>query len=390
MLVLASNNHCSPAQIVKALALINTRLSTKLSKLAIQTHHYIDLKNGASELSTEDLVAVSACLDYGYGACNAEGLPWTLTVLPRPGTITPWSSKATEILALCLHPSPIQRIEHGTVWKFERELSKDEVAQIGDILYDRMTQIMVRPETPVTADILFHHEKPRLLGSVPLNKESLEGVNAKLGLALQADEIEYILASWPRDPTDVELMMFAQVNSEHCRHKIFNASWTLDGKEAEHSLFQMIKNTYKCNPEGVLSAYSDNAAVLKGHTAMRFFPDPASKEYGAVEEPIHIVCKVETHNHPTAVSPFPGAATGVGGEIRDEGATGIGGKPKAGLTGFSVSHLLLPGAEQPWEDRTIGKPNRIASALQIMLDAPIGGARFNNEFGRPNVCGYFR
>jgi phosphoribosylformylglycinamidine synthase len=228
--------------------------------------------------------------------------------------------------------------------------------------------------------------------SLATGRDALVKANVELGLALSDDEIDYLVknfAALKRDPTDVELMMFAQANSEHCRHKIFNADWIIDGQKQPKSLFAMIRNTHAKNPQGVLSAYRDNASVIEGPLGKRYFPNPENDIYGAVDEPIDILMKVETHNHPTAISPFPGAATGSGGEIRDEGATGRGAKPKAGLTGFSVSHLRIPGFEQPWE-KTLGKPDRIVSALDIMIEGPIGGAAFNNEFGRPNICGYFR
>eukprot|EP01059_Diplonema_ambulator_P004072 TRINITY_DN13760_c0_g3_i1.p1 TRINITY_DN13760_c0_g3~~TRINITY_DN13760_c0_g3_i1.p1 ORF type:complete len:1296 (+),score=515.77 TRINITY_DN13760_c0_g3_i1:77-3964(+) len=391
MLVLTGNAHASAAQVKKVLSLLNGRLSEPVKQLCLITVHYIELKEG-KELTEDDKAMIDKCLDYGYHLDEkaAAESPFSLTVLPRAGTTTPWSSKATEILSLCLHPSPVTRIEHGVVWKFDRVLTEAEVSLIKDIIHDRMTQVVIPHGKEVTEDMLFRHTSPKDLRTVPLNTESLKAANTNFGLALQDDEIEYIIKSWPRDPTDAELMMFAQVNSEHCRHKIFNANWTLDGAEVPNSLFAMIKNTYKCNPEGVLSAYKDNAAVLKGPVAPRFYSDSKTKEYVTSEEPIHIVCKVETHNHPTAISPFAGAATGSGGEIRDEGATGIGGKPKAGMCGFSVSHLLLPDAVQPWEDTEIGKPDKISSALQIMIDGPIGASRFNNEFGRPAINGYFR
>ena len=231
----------------------------------------------------------------------------------------------------------------------------------------------------------------------PSGRDALVAANSELGLALSDDEIDYLVknfAALGRDPTDVELMMFAQANSEHCRHKIFNADWIIDGERQPKSLFAMIRNTHAKNPQGVLSAYRDNAAVMEGALGKRYFPNPENNIYGAVDEPIDILMKVETHNHPTAISPFPGAATGSGGEIRDEGATGRGAKPKAGLTGFSVSHLRIPGlraalGERAWCE-ALGKPDRIVSALDIMIDGPIGGAAFNNEFGRPNICGYFR
>src|SRR5690606_5072655 len=237
--------------------------------------------------------------------------------------------------------------------------------------------------------------KPRPLSSVDIlagGREALVAANDELGLALSDDEIDYLVENFrrlERNPTDVELMMFAQANSEHCRHKIFKGDWIIDGKPQDTSLFRMIQATYAANPEGVLSAYKDNASVIEGAHAERFFPDPDSNEYRYTEEDIHILMKVETHNHPTAISPFPGAATGSGGEIRDEGATGRGARPKAGLCGFSVSNLRIPGFEQPWEEDN-GKPERIVSALDIMIEGPIGAAAFNNEFGRPNIYGYFR
>mgnify|MGYP000638657709 CR=1 FL=1 len=224
------------------------------------------------------------------------------------------------------------------------------------------------------------------------HREALLEADADLGLALSGDEVDYLVESFAalgRNPSDVELMMFAQANSEHFRHKIFNASWTIDGKTQAHSLFGMIRNTTEQAPDDVLSAYRDNAAVIRGSEGYRFYPDPKSGVYGRHDEDIHILMKVETHNHPTAISPDPGAATGAGGEIRDEGATGRGAKPKAGLCGFSVSNLRIPGAQQPWEG-DFGRPSRIVSALDIMLEGPIGAAAFNNEFGRPALCGYFR
>ncbi|MEJ2576616.1 MAG: phosphoribosylformylglycinamidine synthase, partial [Gammaproteobacteria bacterium] len=261
------------------------------------------------------------------------------------------------------------------------------------VLHDRMTQ-SVYPQFDDVSD-LFERAQPRPLRSVDLlrgGQAALEHANRDWGLALSDDEIQYLVESFTalgRNPTDVELMMFAQANSEHCRHKIFNADWIIDGQPQSHSLFGMIRNTTEQAPDGVLSAYRDNAAVIAGHRAYRFFPDPRSGVYGEHDEPVHILMKVETHNHPTAIAPDPGAATGAGGEIRDEGATGIGAKPKAGLCGFSVSNLRIPGAEQPWEE-DFGRPGRIVSALDIMLEGPIGAAAFNNEFGRPNLLGYFR
>ncbi len=261
------------------------------------------------------------------------------------------------------------------------------------LLYDRMTQSVLASIDEARS--LFLHEKPRPLGHVPVlaeGKAALQRANRELGLALSADEIDYLMEAFARlqrDPTDAELMMFAQANSEHCRHKIFNASWTLDGAAAHHSLFDMIRNTYACSPGGILSAYHDNSAVIDGPVGERFFIHPQTGIYAYENEHLPFQIKVETHNHPTAISPFAGAATGSGGEIRDEAATGRGARPKAGLTGFTVSHLDIPGYHFPWRVEH-GKPDRIASALDIMIEGPIGGAAFNNEFGRPAICGYFR
>ncbi len=266
------------------------------------------------------------------------------------------------------------------------------MARLGAELHDRMTEGVLRASGEAT--VLFAVTAPAPLAHVALagGRVALVAANERLGLALAADEIDYLHACFTRlgrDPTDVELMMFAQANSEHCRHKIFNAEFVIDGVGQPRSLFAMIRNTHARAPAGVLSAYRDNAAVIDGAVGARYFPDPQTHVYAGHEEPLDILIKVETHNHPTAISPFPGAATGAGGEIRDEGATGLGAKPKAGLVGFSVSHLRIPGYEQPWE-QSIGTPARIASALEIMLDGPIGAAAFNNEFGRPSICGYFR
>ena len=261
-------------------------------------------------------------------------------------------------------------------------------------LHDRMVEsVLFRLDDAVR---LFEQGGARPLVTVDIlggGRAALEAANQQRGFALAADEIEYLCAAFAglgRNPTDVELMMFAQANSEHCRHKIFNATWTVDGVEQPKSLFAMIRNMYERGAnDDVLSAYADNAAVIRGHAARRFFPEPGTRRFAFHDEPVHIMVKVETHNHPTAIAPYPGASTGSGGEIRDEGAVGCGARPKAGLVGFSVSHLRVPGLEQPWE-RDYGKPDRIASALQIMLDGPIGAAAFNNEFGRPAICGYFR
>ncbi len=319
-------------------------------------------------------------------------------VAPRLGTISPWASKAGELLRGA--GQPVKRVERGTRIDLEGWPS-DPAAQaaVAKVLHDPMTQSLLADAD--AAAVLFATPARGALEVVPLAQ--LEAANARLGLALAEDEIEYLRARYAelgRDPHDVELMMFAQANSEHCRHKIFNASWTVDGRNellngGPVSLFRMIKHTHAQTPEHTLSAYSDNAAVVEGFPAKRFRPDPATLEYRAeAEAPSAFCIKVETHNHPTAISPFPGASTGNGGEIRDEGATGRGGKPKAGLCGFSVSHLRIPALPQPWEQGDAGAPRplnpRMAPALEIMLDGPIGAAAFNNEFGRPNLAGYFR
>ena len=312
-------------------------------------------------------------------------------VVLRIGTITPWSSKATDIARVC-GLSRVLRIERGVLHGITG-LPGGRSAVRGDVLvalHDRMTQAVL--DSPEAAAALFEHAAPRPLQRIPRDPESLGRANQALGLALSADEIDYLADAYAglgRDPSDAELMMFAQANSEHCRHKIFNASWTLDGEDREETLFGMIRNTHRMSPAGVLSAYHDNSAVLEGWTAERWFTHPDDHRYRFVEEPVAMQIKVETHNHPTAISPFPGAATGSGGEIRDEAATGRGAKPKAGLTGFTVSNLRLPGLTRGWE-ADFGKPDRIVSALEIMIEGPIGAAAFNNEFGRPALGGYFR
>ncbi|TMQ07709.1 MAG: phosphoribosylformylglycinamidine synthase, partial [Deltaproteobacteria bacterium] len=315
-------------------------------------------------------------------------------IAPRLGTTSPWSSKATDIAHVC-GLSAIARIERCVAYTaVGTGLS---ALALGAALADRMTESVILHQAEL-ARVVAHGGAPRPLGIVALGGDpaaTLRAANARLGLALADDEIAYLVERYRalgRDPTDVELMMFAQANSEHCRHKIFNAEFTLGGERQPASLFQLIKRSTERAPEGVLSAYRDNAAVIEGVVAERLFPDPDGV-YRGHREPSHIVGKVETHNHPTAISPFPGAATGSGGEIRDEGATGRGAKPKAGLVGFTVSDLRLPGALEPWEppaERWIGSPARIASALEIMIDGPLGGAAYNNEFGRPAVLGYFR
>jgi len=319
-------------------------------------------------------------------------------VQPRSGTISPWSSKATSIAHVCGLGGMVKRIERGIVFAAKFAASSDrESIPNPDALHDRMTESI--STQPPDLNAMFSQLPPQPLQRVHLSqspdgpRSALEAANKSLGLALDASEMEYLIDAYTnqlrRDPTDVELFMFAQVNSEHCRHKQFNANWTIDGTVKPSSLFSMIRNTHKAHPEHVISAYSDNAAVLEGYTAGHWAPEESSGEWKQTKEVVHYLAKVETHNHPTAVSPYAGAATGSGGEIRDEGAVGRGSRPKAGLSGFSVSDLRIPGHEQPWE-LDIGKPAHLASSLNIMLEAPIGSAAFNNEFGRPCTTGYFR
>ncbi|MBX9607283.1 MAG: phosphoribosylformylglycinamidine synthase [Gammaproteobacteria bacterium] len=313
-----------------------------------------------------------------------------LIVTPRLGTLSPWASKAGDIARNC--GAPLTRIERVTAWRLAGVAPEDRAALL-PLLHDRMTETVLDGYADLGR--LLQDESPRPLVRVPLaaqGRAALVEANARLGLALAADEIDYLVDRFTalgRDPNDIELMMFAQANSEHCRHKIFNAAWTIDGAPRDRSLFAMIRNTHATHPNEVLSAYRDNAAVTRGYRAPRLFADPASGEYREVVEDVHVLMKVETHNHPTAISPYPGAATGAGGEIRDEGATGRGGKPKAGLTGFSVSHLRIPGLPGAWERERPLNP-RLADACAIMLEGPIGAAAFNNEFGRPALAGYFR
>ena len=375
-------------------------LQSKISSIDVIDASYVHLLDTTQALNEEQVDIVSSLLSYGtaHSSSIADDVAADMTleriVTPRPGTISPWSSKATDIILNCGLTS-IRRVERAIQFKIAvtKKLSGAQLLELDSLLHDRMTQTVMGDIA--ASVVLFRTAQPKPVLSVDLigrGREALVEANSNLGLALADDEIDYLVSSFTalkRNPNDVELMMFAQANSEHCRHKIFNASWEIDGKEKANSLFSMIRNTHACSPQNVLSAYSDNAAVMSGSQAERFFPNSESKQYEFIDEPIHILMKVETHNHPTAIAPFPGASTGSGGEIRDEGATGKGGKPKAGLTGFSVSNLKIPGFPQPWEV-DFGKPAHIASALNIMIEAPLGGAAFNNEFGRPNLCGYFR
>lgn len=365
------------------------QVNPNISGVTVEYVHVVAMQNGAAPAKETD-AKLQKLLRYGTPhAAKAQGE--LFLVAPRPGTISPWSSKATDI-AHNTGLTDVRRIERATAYYIEASKPLDRAA-IAPLLHDRMTETVLA--SIQDADALFSEPAPKPLVTVDIldgGRAALEAANTAAGLALSADEIDYLLDAYTelgRNPSDAELMMFGQVNSEHCRHKIFNADWVIDGKPQPKSLFKMIKNTFEQGGEQVLSAYSDNAAVLAGPTAGRFFPDPATHQYEYHHEPIHTVIKVETHNHPTAIAPFPGAATGTGGEIRDEGATGRGAKPKMGLTGFTVSNLHIPGYIQPWE-QPYGKPERITSPLGIMLDAPLGGAAFANEFGRPNLTGYFR
>ncbi|KAI9846324.1 MAG: hypothetical protein M1837_004177 [Sclerophora amabilis] len=378
--------------------------------------HYIHLK---APLSTRTRAVLEQLLGYGQIPDISKDLYYeellaslqgvrsitsdttrVLYVAPRLGTISPWSSKATSIAHVCGLESAVKRIERGVVFSITyEEPIHGEALPFADLLHDRMTQsisaippdfsVMFEEHAPAPAKVVSLHRE----GRTP--REALQKANRDLGLALDTPEIEYLEQAYAingplsRDPFDVELFMFAQVNSEHCRHKQFNADWTIDGMRKAYSLFSMIRFTHKENREYTVSAYSDNAAVLQGEPASFWAPEYFTGVWGQTKETVHYLAKVETHNHPTAVSPYPGAATGSGGEIRDEGAVGSGSKTKAGLAGFNVSDLLIPGHIQPWE-LDVGKPAHIASSLDIMLEAPIGSAAFNNEFGRPCTAGYFR
>lgn len=393
MLRLRGSQAYSDFRIKKLLEAVQQKVPA-VDAIDTEYQHLIKLIDESPSLDSDELVKLERLLSYGPTMSDVEHKGKRLFVLPRFGTISPWSTKASDIVAHC-GLDKIARVERGIAFYIESSCDLDDaqVATIIGLIHDPMTESIVLELSD--AEQLFHQEPPKPLFEVPLlseGKTALERANQDLGLALSEDEITYLqeqYQSLEKNPTDVELMMFAQVNSEHCRHKIFNADWVIDGESKEHSLFRMIRETHMQNSKGTLVAYSDNSSVLAGSTGERFYPQPDSKEYCGHKENIHILCKVETHNHPTAISPFPGAATGSGGEIRDEGATGRGSKPKAGLSGYSVSNLRIPNAPREWEG-VEAKPERIASPLQIMLEGPIGGASFNNEFGRPNICGYFR
>ncbi|MDQ6970199.1 MAG: phosphoribosylformylglycinamidine synthase [Mariprofundus sp.] len=357
--------------------------------IEIQAHyiHIAEVSDDWQDPHTEQLATLLGHAAESFDDHSADGL---VLVTPRIGTISPWSSKATDIASLC-GLNALLRLERGIAYHITG-LKHAQHNRAAILLHDRMTESVLSDVNELVQ--LFAHHTATPLVSIDIlggGRSALEVANRELGLALAGDEVDYLLENFiqlKRNPSDAELMMFAQANSEHCRHKIFNAEWIIDGAEQDRSLFAMIRNTHKLNPAGTLVAYSDNSSVIEGGESKRFYPD-VDGHYRAHENTTHILMKVETHNHPTAISPFAGAATGSGGEIRDEGATGIGSKPKAGLCGFSVSNLRIPDFEQPWEVDH-GKPERIVSALDIMLDGPIGAAAFNNEFGRPNLCGYFR
>jgi phosphoribosylformylglycinamidine synthase len=369
--------------------------SLRQTEATVATVHarYAYFASVNSPLKTGERARLDALLLSGEPVLKLPDGALQLIAVPRPGTISPWSSKATDIAHAC-GLGQIDRIERGICYgiQFKRRPDSARIAALSRHLFDRMTETVIGSGDEASA--LFEIHAPAPLTSIPLLSDgpaALVRANSELGLALSGDEIEYLTANYTalqRDPTDVELMMFAQANSEHCRHKIFNARWIIDGEAQDEKLFDMIRSTTEARPDGVISAYSDNAAVMEGWRGERLMPD-GDRQYRYHDEAIHILMKVETHNHPTAISPFPGAATGSGGEIRDEGATGLGAKPKAGLTGFTVSHLRIPDFAQPWE-QDFRHPDRMATPLEIMLDGPIGAAAFNNEFGRPNLLGYFR
>ncbi len=416
MLILPGSNALSAFRSQRLLSQLQA-VAPSIAAVQARFYHFID---ASAPLSTEDTERLAAMLTYGEPAAETlyEGVSEEFFVIPRLGTISPWASKATDIAHNC-GMAHVHRIERGVGYTVvlkggilgtgigaPKKLADDQIAAVASLLHDRMTETVLRSADQ--AQRLFDELEGRPLETVDVlgqGREALVRANTELGLAMSTDEIDYLHEAFTRaqrNPTDVELMMFAQANSEHCRHKIFNADWIIDGVKQDKSLFGMIKNTHQLNPRGTVVAYSDNSSIIEGATVTRFYPR-LGQEYGPSTELVHILMKVETHNHPTAISPFPGASTGAGGEIRDEGATGRGAKPKAGLTGFTVSNLLIPGAQRPWEnasdvtkgeagrtDAVYGKPERIASPLQIMIDGPIGGAAFSNEFGRPVLGGYFR
>jgi len=414
MLILPGSNALSAFRNQRLLSQLQA-VAPSIAAIQARFYHFIDT---SAPLTTDDTSRLSAMLTYGEPAPETlyEGVSEEFFVIPRLGTISPWASKATDIAHNC-GMTHVHRIERGVGYTVvlktgilgssigaPKKLNDTELDAVSALLHDRMTETVLRKADE--AQHLFRELEGKSLESIDVlgqGRDALVRANTELGLAMSIDEIDYLNDAFTkaqRNPTDVELMMFAQANSEHCRHKIFNADWIIDGVKQDKSLFGMIKNTHQLNPRGTVVAYSDNSSIIEGATVTRFFPREG-QQYGPSSELVHTLMKVETHNHPTAISPFPGASTGAGGEIRDEGATGRGAKPKAGLAGFTVSNLLLPDAQRPWENASdvtrserveavYGKPERIASPLQIMIDGPVGGAAFSNEFGRPVLGGYFR
>lgn len=409
MTIIAGHPFLTDFQTTKLLNSLSQKTNLKITHLKSQQVYIFskdlvehDYKKAIDLLNHGDEIALNQASQGENQNENQEALQ--LIVSPRFGTISPWASKATDIFNNC--EIAIERVERLVVYTLIGENLPEKLPHdIEMMLYDRMTQSLFYDLAK--AQHLFDDHEPAPLNHVDVmgkGREALESANREFGFALSSQDIDYLMNAYvhvlKRNPTDVELMMFAQANSEHCRHKIFNAQWTIDGEVQPKSLFGMIKNTFEQNPNDILSAYKDNAAVVKGHEGQRFYPllnsDNNHLAYDFHQEPIDILMKVETHNHPTAIAPYAGAATGSGGEIRDEGATGRGGKPKAGLAGFHVSHLQLPDMPEKWEHSgkvstaDYGKPARMASALEIMTQAPLGSAAFSNEFGRPNLVGYFR
>ncbi|EKT64591.1 phosphoribosylformylglycinamidine synthase [Providencia burhodogranariea] len=389
MEILRGSPALSAFRITRLLALFAEK-QLPVTDIYAEYMHFAEL---SAPLSDSEQGKLRSLLKYGPSLAEHEPFGKLILVTPRPGTISPWSSKATDIAHNC-GLSQVARIERGIAYYVQAgALSQEQWQDITALLHDRMMETIFNSFEQAQALFVHHQPAPmKVIDIITDGRIALEKANTEMGLALADDEIDYLLTSFTelkRNPTDIELYMFAQANSEHCRHKIFNADWIIDGEAQPKSLFKMIKNTFETTPDYVLSAYKDNAAVMEGSSVGRFFPQPEGRTYRYHQEDTHILMKVETHNHPTAISPWPGAATGSGGEIRDEGATGRGAKPKAGLVGFSVSNLRIPGFEQPWEE-DFGKPERIVTALDIMLDGPLGGAAFNNEFGRPALLGYFR
>ena len=390
MLVLPGAPAFSSFRIAKLLASLRA-VSISCTDVSARYVHFVDVERPLTE---DETTLLGRLLSYGPSSTAPDADGVLSLVVPRLGTISPWSSKATDIAHNC-GLSAVRRIERGVAFHIasNEPLPVDDLREVRGTLHDRMVETVL--DTFDAASALFQVHGPAPLREIEVlegGEAALGEANEELGLALAPDEITYLVNRFrqlDRDPTDVELMMFAQANSEHCRHKIFNASWTIDGRDQDQSLFGFIRNTHAAHNHGVLSAYKDNASVIAGSRGERFFPEPRTGIYQGVEEDIDILMKVETHNHPTGIAPFPGAATGAGGEIRDEGAVGRGSKPKAGLCGFSVSNLRLPNGLEPWEVDH-GRSPRMATPLQIMIEGPIGAASFNNEFGRPNLAGYFR